>query len=287
MLPTIELVCPNCRARLSFAAAQAGASGPCYQCGHTIVVPIAAPAPPVAARPMSNPELTVPPSPVHQKTADALAKEAQKHGIQMLGTRVIQIAEKVRMGENVGAALWGGKIRVDHAQAVRMRSPRGDFFVFIPWSGNMKLAHELASVIPGGLPSCLYLSRGLMGAWSGGRYEGSNGGEKDPIAVAAEPEYKLHDGIQWDWESGRTRIKLHWGMQVVPFDVTPEGPRSLHVMHTAEIGILFRDHGLPWYLERQQAFQAFVQKRAYAGPPPQRLWRPPPIAALFLDDFYR
>jgi hypothetical protein len=351
VIPSIEFECPHCRTRLSFAAAQAGASGPCYACGQTIVVPAAratvaptvpmaavgpivvvcpgcrtpaqfpvemagqsgpcrtcgtvftvalggqslppAPAPSVppsppapASRGPSNADLSVPPSRVHQVTAETIAKEGAKHGMQMLGMRVLQIGDKVRSGENMGAALWGGQIRIDHAQAIKMRSPQGDFFVFIPWSGNMKLAHEMASVLPRGLPSCLCLSRGTLGAWSSGRYEGSNGGERDPVAVAAEPDYALHDGIQWDWESGRMRIKLHWGLQAVPFDTTPEGPRTLHVVHTAEIGIVFRDHGLRWYLDRRLAFAKFIQKQAYTGPPPRRAWNPPPLAAMFLDDFY-
>lgn len=368
MNPNIEFECPHCRTRLSFAAAQAGASGPCYACGKAIVVPspratvaptvpmaavgpivvvcpgcrtptqfpiemlgqsgpcrtcgttftvaMAQSLPPAASAPVpsptpapmqsmspaptqsmpparpagsrgpSNPELSVPPSRVHQMTAEGVAKEGAKNGMQMLGMRVIQIGQKVGTGENFGAALWGGQIRVDHAQAIKMRSPQGDFFVFIPWSGNMRLAHEMASVLPRGLPSCLCLSRGTLGAWSSGRYEGSNGGDRDPIAIAAEPDYALHDGIQWDWESGRMRIKLHWGLQAVPFDETPEGPRTLHVVHTAEIGIVFREYGLRWYLDRRLAFAKFIQKIGYQGPPPRRAWNPPPLAAMFLDDFY-
>lgn len=379
-MPNIDFDCSHCRTRLSFAPAQAGATGPCYACGKTIVVPAAppsavsrapiaptmpmaavgpivvvcpgcstptqfpvemvgqsgpcrtcgttftvvlgaqqvlspaptqsmppalspaptqsmppaqsmpgqqpTPAPQAASRGPSNPHLSVQPSRVHQIAAEGVAKEGAKNGMQLLGMRVLQIGQQVRTGENIGAALWGGQIRIDHAQAIKMRSPRGDFFVFIPWSGNMKLAHEIASIIPRGLPSCLCLSRGLLGAWSSGRYEGSNGGDRDPIAVAAEPDYSLHDGIQWDWESGRMRIKLHWGLQAVPFDTTPEGPRTLHVIHTAEIGIVFREYGLRWYLDRQLAFAKFVQKQGYAGPPPKRVWNPAPIAAMFLDDFY-
>ncbi len=343
-MPTnIDFSCPHCQTRLSFAAAQAGASGPCYVCGQTLVVPSLAAGPIVVACPgcststqfpiemlgqsgpcrtcgttftvtprreglspaptqsmppaqqrtpapasrgPSNPQLTVQPTRVHQVAAEAVAKEGAKSSMQMLGMRVIRIGQAVGSRENVGAALWGGQIRVDHAQAIKMRCPRGDFFVFIPWSGNMKLAHEFGSIIPRGLPSCLCLSRGLLGSWSAGRYEGSNGGERDPIAVAAEPDYALHDGIQWDWESGRMRIKLHWGMQAVPFDTAAEGPRTLHVVHTAEIGVLFREYGLRWYLDRQLAFAKFVQKIGYTGPPPPRAWNPTPIAALFLDDFY-
>jgi hypothetical protein len=373
---TIDFDCPHCRTRLSFAPAQAGASGPCFACSKTIVVPSPQPSTPPPARqsiaptvPMSavgpvivvcpgcstpaqfpiemlgqsgpcrtcgrtftvvlgaqglspaptqsmppaapasvrppamapsvpppssapgargpsNPQLSVPPSALHQKIAQAVAREGAKNGMQMLGMRVIQLGQKVGAGENFGAALWGGSIRVDQAQAIKMRSPRGDFFVFIPWSGSMTLAHEFASVIPRGLPSCLCLSRGLMGSWSTGRYEGSNGGERDPIAIAAEADHTINDGISWDWESGRMRIKLHWGLQAVPFDTTPEGPRTLHVVHTAEIGILFREYGLRWYLDRQLAFARFVQAQGYTGPPPRRVWNPAPLAALFIDDFY-
>ena len=304
----IVVVCAGCSSPTQFPMEMLGQSGPCRTCGTTITVKLpqapGAPPPPQSFAPpsispaasapgqsspgvrLSNAALGVAPTRVHADTANSVAREGAKNGMQMLGMRVIQIGQAVGRGENFGAALWGGQIRVDHAQAIKMRSPRGDFFVFIPWSGNMRLAHEMASVIPGGLPSCLCLSRGLLGAWSSGRYEGSNGGDRDPVAIAAEPDHLLHDQIQWNWESGRMRIKLHWGLQAVPFDVTPTGPRTLHVMQTAEIGIVFREYGLRWYLDRQLAFAQFVQKLGFSGPPPNRVWNPAPLAALFLDDFY-
>lgn len=281
----IVIACAQCGTASEFDAAMIGQSGPCRTCGATMTVTAPGagmhpPAPPPGA-------LEVAPNPAQRSAAGDIAKEATKVGMQVLGNKVVQIAQDVTMGENVGAALkarflFGGQIRTDRVLATKLRAGDCDFYVVVPFSGNMVLAHEMASVIPGVLPSNLWLSRGLLGAWSSGRWLGSEGGEQDPLAEAAEREYSLVDGIEWDWEQGRMRIKLHWGLQAVP--ATPSS--TLYLVKTAQRGIVFKDFGLNWYLERRRAFMRFVQTHGAASSPhaPAPSFHESPLSSLFLDE---
>jgi hypothetical protein len=312
---SIELECPGCRAPLSFPLERAGASGPCYRCGATVTVPVP-PISVVCARcgtasefhpamlgrsgpcrgcgapitvahpaPPSGP-LEVAPARAQESVLASIAKEAGEARIQVLGAKVVRIANEVTTGESIGAVmkasfLFGSSIRTDRVQAVKLRSAEGDFFLVVPWSGNMMLAHELAALVPGTLPSNVWLSRGALGAWSSGRYSGTQGGERDPIAQAADKDYALNQGIEWDWESGRIRIKLDWGLQAV----CAGGDRTLHLVHTAQRGIVFKDFGLGWYLERRRAFAAFVAPRRVSpslAPAPH--FTHVPLTTLFLSD---
>lgn len=280
----IELACPRCGTRLSFAPEQAGASGPCYACGASIVVPRPmAPAMPSTPPPRA-PMPLVAPTDYQQRTLATVAAEAAKHGIQTLGTKVVALGDEVSAQDNMSAALrasfgFGGRFRVDRAQSIALRPQNGDLVLLvIPWSRAVRLAHEYASILPGTMPSCLKLGRGLMGSWSTGRFMGTRGGESDPIAQAAERDASINDGIEWNWESGRLKIELSWGLQAVPFDAS----RTLHVMHTADRGIVFRDFGVRWYFDRRVAFTKFIQ--ANAGPAAVPAFDPPPLATLFTDD---
>lgn len=327
---TIAFACPRCQAQLVFQDHQAGASGPCYACGNTVVVPAPmahAPSPsmapmgaPMAPMPMPSPSVmpgALPPRPLalvptpssalppgpsmpmpttgglpqvaptewQQKTLDIVAREAAKAGLTTIGTKVLQLGEDVSQGESMGAALrasflFGGNIRIDRVQSIALRSPGGDVvLVVIPWSRAMRLAHEMMSFVPGTLPSCLLLSRGLLGAWSTGQWQGTRGGEEDPLAKQADRDGStLTDGIQWDWESGRLRIKLDWGCQVAPF----AADRSLLVMHTAEQGVVFRDFAIRWYLDRRLAWTKWIAQ--HAGPSARQEWNPAPLSILFLED---
>jgi hypothetical protein len=227
----------------------------------------------------------VAPTEWQQKTLDTVAREAGKAGLTTIGTKVLQLGEDVSQGESMGAALrasflFGGNIRIDRVQSIALRSPGGDVvLVVIPWSRAMRLAHEMMSFVPGTLPSCLLLSRGLMGAWSTGRWQGTRGGEEDPLAKQADRDGgSLTDGIQWDWESGRLRIKLDWGCQVAPF----AADRSLLVMHTADQGVVFRDFAIRWYLDRRLAWTKWIAQ--HAGPSARQEWSPTPLSILFLED---
>ena len=226
----------------------------------------------------------VPPIPVQQKALLAIGKQAGKAGLTMGPHRVLMVGAGVSTQERLGQALsarfnpFGGKVRVDRVLQVRLEgSPITPFVLSVPYSGNRALAHELASLLPGTLPSSLSLVRGAMGSWSSGRFEGPEGPE-DPVAEAASDEFEIGDGVEWNWEEGKTIIKLEWGLQAVP---TPEG-QTLHVMQTAKHGILSRGFGLDWYVERQRAFRDFLGRYdgTAAGAP---YWWMEPVSLLATD----
>lgn len=258
---TIQMTC-GCGTNLSFDDAQLGQSGPCYHCGQNVTVGPAAPSPvEVAAsagalRIQAFPE--VPPGGPQTKVLKKLAKEAAKTGHQVEGARVFQLREPVGFAESMKYKLTS-KIPIDKVMGVLLRGPQGTLMVSVPFSGSLVLAHEFASRIPGTLPANLNLTRGLMGSWGSGRFS-ANGDEEHPLARAAEDLGTLGDLVEWNWENGKSIIKLGWGLQAVP-----ESPNdTLHVMQTAVRGIVFKDYGLAWYEERRAAFADFV--RAHAGP---------------------
>lgn len=283
MPPVLVIPCPQCGTPSEYPSHLIGQSGPCRSCGASVTVdPRAAVSPPAAPPPPPTP-VEVAPNKVQAAVAKNVEKEAGKAGHQVLGVKTLQISQDVTTGENVGQMLkarfmFGGKLRTDRVQAAKIQSPKGQYFLVIPYSGNVKLPHEYVSILPGNLPSSVWLTRGLMGSWSSGRWSGSINGEQDPTAALADKNYKLNDGIEWDWESGRTRIKLGWGMQVVPL----RPGLVMHHVKTAERGIIVKDYGLRWYLDRQTAFAEFAAQFPPSTEKPS--YTSEPIALLFLEE---
>ncbi|MFK8003613.1 MAG: hypothetical protein AB8H86_28885 [Polyangiales bacterium] len=258
----IQILC-GCGTNLSFDEAQIGQSGPCYNCGQTIFV-TAPPSPvAVAAAAMSAPAapVTIPevaPGSAQTKFLKKLGKEAAKTGHQVDGARVLQLREPVGFAEAMKYKLTS-KIPIDRIMGVFVRGPSGPFILSVPFSGSLVMAHEFASRIPGTLPANLYLTRGLMGAWSNGRFS-ANSDEEHPLARAAESKGDLGELIEWNWENGKSIVKLGWGLQAVP--ASPND--TLHVMQTAVQGIVFKDIGLAWYEKRRAAFVEFQAQ--HGGP---------------------
>ena len=197
------------------------------------------------------------------KVLKKLEKEAAKTGHQVEGVRVLQLREPVGFAEAMKYKLTS-KVPIDRLMGVFLRGPAvhgqgGVLMLSVPFSGSLVLAHEFASRIPGTLPTNLYLTRGLMGSWSDGRFS-ANGDEEHPLARAAEDNGKLGELVEWNWENGKSIIKLGWGLQAVP--ASPND--TLHVMQTAVQGIVFKDFGLAWYDKRRAAFAEFVGQ--HGGP---------------------
>jgi hypothetical protein len=164
--------------------------------------------------------------------------------------------------EAVKAHLWRGKARVDCVQAIRIACAEGEFYLVVPWSGRDMLAHEFFSWMSGKLAGPLALARGVFGSWDSGDWIGPTGSRDDPLAKAAqEAGSSLSNGIEWNWEKGRLKIELQWGLQAVPV----EKNRYLHVMHTAQLGIFRKIFGLDWYTERRGAFAEFVSHLQLEG----------------------
>ena len=272
---TIQMTC-GCGAQLNFEEAQVGQSGPCYHCGQTITVaapaapsapvqhsapvsPVAAAAAamavPAAAAAAAYPE--VQPSGPQTKLLKKLEKEAAKTGHQVEGVRVLQLREPISFAESMKFKFMS-KIPIDRLMGVLLRGPQGTLMVSMPFSGSLSLAHEFAARIPGTLPANLYLTRGLMGSWGSGRYS-ADGDEEHPLARAAD-EKRLGDLVEWNWENGKSIVKLGWGLQAVPASTND----TLHVIQTAVRGIVFKDIGLAWYAERRAAFEAFIAE--HGGP---------------------
>ena len=257
----IQMTCA-CGASLSFEDAQLGQSGPCYHCGQVVVVspppsPIA-----VAAASMHVPVARaafpeVAPTGAQNKLLKKLEKEAAKTGHRVEGVRVLQLREPVGFAESMKYKLLS-KVPIDRLMGVFVRGPQGALTVTVPFSGSLMLPHEFAARIPGTLPANLYLTRGLMGSWSDGRFS-AGGDEEHPLARAAQ-ENRLGDLVEWNWAKGKSTIKLGWGLQAAP--ASPSD--TLHVMQSAERGIVFMDIGLAWYEERRAAFADFV--RTHGGP---------------------
>jgi hypothetical protein len=280
MTSAIELACPTCGAPLSFPAHLAGQSGPCYACTALVTVPA-----PSASRARA-PEVHA--TPAQARAASDIAAEASSWNIQVLGSRVVQTGTDVAPGENgsiLGEArfLMGQGIRIDRAQAIKLATPGGDaFFVFIPWSADLALGHELGSLLPGTLPTNLRLARGPFGPISRPTFLGDRG-EEDPVARLAQSNAALHDGITWHWRHNRRELGIDWGLQAIPFDET----RSLHLMQTGRASA--RDFRLAWFLGRRLAFVQFLRTCAaepsLAGSRPSPRFEPTPIASYFWDDF--
>ena len=234
------------------------------------------------APPVHYPE--VPPEKPQRAALNSIEKELGKQGFDLLHVKVVQIGAQVTGGEAMGDALkarfmpFGASIRTDRVLAAKIHAPLGDFLLCVPFSGKLMLAHELASVVPGILPSNLWLERGLMGAWGNGHFTAGQGDE-DPVAQAAGADGSLNQGIEWDWERGNTKMKLRWGLQAVALSPS----HSLHVIQTAQLGIVFKNFGLAWYQERRRAFSAFVENYESAARPQLARFLHEPLSTLFAN----
>jgi hypothetical protein len=201
------------------------------------------------------------PEQLRDRVVQAVQKECRgsQQGLRFLGAQTIPVGPKVTTSEHlteaVKAHLWRGKARVDCVQAIRIGAPDGEFHLVVPWSGGDMLAHEFFRWMSGRLPGSVALARGVLGSWSSGDWIGPSGSREDPIAQAAEKAGgDLIEGIEWNWEKGRLKIELPWGLQAVPAERDP----YVHLMHTAQLGIFRKTFGLDWYVKRRRAFAAFV-----------------------------
>ncbi len=297
--PPITVVCGHCHAPSQFARTQLGQSGPCRHCGQTITVQEApaptatsvqeSPTPPATAvhavpNAPTNQRPSVPPTPTQQKVLARVEKEVTKAGFSIQGTRNVQLDADVTTGEAIGDALkarfmpFGASIRTDRVLGVTVGGTGGGFLLTIPFSGKLMLAHEFASIVPGTLPSNLWLERGLLGDWSSGHYLTEHGDE-DPVATAAEDDFDINDGIIWDWENGNSKIKLRWGLQAVP----ASSDSTLLVIQTAQLGIIRRNFGITWFPKRHAALQRFMANFHSTSAPPHPRFQHEPYSTLFAD----
>lgn len=276
-------VCSACHTASEFHVDMIGQSGPCRGCGQTMTVtPTQSGAPHAGGEDSRFRE--VEPSSVHLALAKRVSKEAQKAQVNTGRPRVISIGETVSAGEAIGSALkasfspFGGKVRRDRAMGIPLERHGERAVVVFPFSGNRVLAHEFGSILPGTLPTSLWLQRSATGAWGEGRFTTPHG-DNIPVAAAAGKNRSLVEGIEWNLEQGRSVIKLRWGLQLVALG----RDRSLHVMQTADQGIVFKSAGLSWYFDRRAAMGQFLAESAFGRDAEPPRYYQPVLSELFLD----
>lgn len=225
-------------------------------------------------------------SEVQEGAFQCVKEEASKTKgqVRVLSSKVLQVSDATVESEDIEQAneasfLFLGKFRTDSVQGIKVVSREGPFFLIIPWSGGMMLAHEFVSLLPGAVPTGLYLNRETSGAWSGGVWSGIQSGDQNAYAVAASQNHALNEGIEWDWEEDRLRMKLGWALQAMP--VAPK--LTLQVMRTSRRGVVSREFGLAWYLERRRAFSTFLASFDEKTKAAER-WDPPPLSLFFYED---
>jgi hypothetical protein len=184
-----------------------------------------------------------------------------RRGLEVVGSEVIQVGRDVTLGERADQLILAhfqrGRTRVDYLQTVHLAAPEGDFHLVIPWSGPTMLPHEFFCWMDGHLPSSVTLKRGAFGSWGSGRWVGPHGEADHPLARAAEDHpVNLNTGVEWDWEKGRYKIHLQWGVQAVPLSENV----YVHFAQTALHGVVRSRFGLDWYWDRAVAFFLFVKE---------------------------
>jgi hypothetical protein len=232
------------------------------------------------------------PTRAQDRATRAIVAEATSYGVRLLGTKVLQLSpEAAPARPPITRFTTGDDLRIDTVQSLMLVTPGGDaVFVLVPWSGDLALAHELASLLPGTLPTNLRL-RCSFGGVTSGRFDGDRG-DDDPILRAAQRDRSIYEGICWSWQEHGLGFGIPWGLQAVPYDST----RTLHILHSGRRPT--HDYRVAWFLNRRLAFVKFMRRCVAegfaAGPGQYRApaianavarFDPTPLAAHFLDDF--
>ncbi len=223
-------------------------------------------------------------SPAQQKTLRSVQKQAQALQSEVTDAAVFRLGEHVTTQERVKEGLkarflFGGNMRTDSVQVLKVRTPGSPLLVVVPWSGNVQLAHEFVSMTPGSMPGSLWLNRSLFGGMSDGVWSDSLSGEEGDLAKLASDDMKLNWATEWNWDKGKLRIKLQWVMQLTPLD-----PHTLiHHVQTVSGGLFTQNHRLKWYLERRQAFSRFLGQIPAHAPGQPLEYQEEPLALPFLQ----
>jgi hypothetical protein len=296
-VPQIVTNCLHCRQPSYFQGAMLGMVGPCRHCGAQLQVSVhsyqgSASLPPHG--PVSQPPQAhyAPPPSLAQSNAHAplssshgailhkATTSALKAGVQVLGTRVALTGAPVTQGETFRELLKAsvpftqGALRVDSVLGILLAQGPLRILQSMPFSGGRALPHEFACILPGSLTSTLWLKNG---GWFD-TFEGSQGGENDPLAQAAQ-KADLARGVEWTEVNGRQKIKIAWGYQLVAL----QNQMSVLVLKTAERGLLSTDYGVSWFLERGRETAGFLARYSQPQTMPGG-FRYLPASAHFLDD---
>jgi len=186
--------------------------------------------------------------------------------------------EEEKASRSDAKKLGGGSIRTDTIQVVQLSHQDAWFHLFIPFSGEVQLSHEFASTVPVGLPTPLYFDRDGPKPYKQGQWVDANGAPADPSVFSVNKfPSTMVKGVMWDNMIPGGQQPVAWALQAVPAE-----NRTVHLMHTAEVGIFSKLFGLGWYVERRKAFQEFAANLS-AVPQSEPTFRHNPKSLLFMD----
>lgn len=221
------------------------------------------------------------PTPAPHAKISAIQREAAAAGMHVGGVRTIAMGMAVTQDEAFAMRMKAfflpyvsGTLRVDSVQAFLLRVGNAQFLLTIPWCGDLNLPHEFAAVVAGTLPRSLIYNHA---AFNSGLFATVHG-ERDPLADEFDTFDALTDGIVWEQAIGRQTIEVAWGLQLLPLS---DG-RIVHVMKTAQHGLISKDFALPWYVARVTAFSKLLAARPASAVGPASFLAMP-MSALFLD----
>lgn len=289
-MPAIFCCCPNCDAEQTCAPSFVGQTGQCTNCGSSMT--FFRDTKPAERRGVALWE-EIEEADFHQKTISALKTELSKKkntaNVELIAARVLRIGhpvsdQEVKVRKKDAKKHDSITFRVDTVQCIQLAKADLLFHLLIPYSGSAMMAHEFVSTVPSGFSKCLFFDRDGPNQYKQGQFvlaDGQTASDETLIKAAEKASPSLVKGIIWNTAVETSTQWLQWGLQLVPHQ-----ERTIHIIHTARLGIFTLRFDPSWYLERREAFIKFAQNFPPYGPV-EAVFRHSPLTLLFLDSIIK